>query len=168
MLATRLDWSPVTVFILNFLGLIPLAGILSYVTEELALHLGEIMGGLLNATFGNAVQLIVSFWGALYKPRKANPVIQVSILALSKGQIQVVQSSLLGSILSNILLVMGFCFLFGGLFNMRDALGRGREQNFASATSQVPRTLMTLASVSMVLPSVVSFPFHFDMSIGRQ
>ena len=59
-MAARLDWGPVAVFVLNFLSLIPLAGILSYVTEELALHLGEISGGLMNATFGNAVQLIVS------------------------------------------------------------------------------------------------------------
>lgn len=52
-------WNPAKVFALNFLAIIPLAGILSFATEELAVHLGETLGGLLNATLGNAVELIV-------------------------------------------------------------------------------------------------------------
>ena len=80
-------WDPVAVFILNFLAIIPLAALLSFATEELSAKLGQTIGGLLNATFGNAVELIVS------------------IIALQKNQIRIVQASMLGSILSNILLV---------------------------------------------------------------
>ncbi|KAJ2347460.1 hypothetical protein GGH91_001810 [Coemansia sp. RSA 2671] len=76
----------IAVFIINFFAIIPLAKILGYATEQLALHLGEAMGGLLNATFGNAVELLVG------------------ILALVKGEIEIVQTSLVGSILSNLLL----------------------------------------------------------------
>lgn len=54
------EWDPVTVFILNFLAIIPLASVLSFATEEISAKLGEALGGLLNATFGNAVELIVS------------------------------------------------------------------------------------------------------------
>jgi len=75
------------VFVLNFLAIVPLAGLLSFATEELSAELGQTIGGLLNATFGNAVELIIS------------------IAALLQGQIRIVQSSMLGSILSNILLV---------------------------------------------------------------
>lgn len=87
MLAGPVGWPATTVFILNFLAIIPLAGLLAFATEELAAHLGQTIGGLLNATFGNAVELIVS------------------IIALREGQIRIVQASMLGSILSNMLLV---------------------------------------------------------------
>ena len=80
-------WSEPTVFLLNFLAIVPLAGLLSFATEELSAKLGETLGGLMNATFGNAVELIVS------------------IVALKENQIRIVQASMLGSILSNILLV---------------------------------------------------------------
>lgn len=53
------DWSPVAVFTLNFFAIIPLAAVLSFATEEISVKLGETLGGLLNATFGNAVELIV-------------------------------------------------------------------------------------------------------------
>jgi len=80
-------WDPVAVFVLNFLAIVPLAGLLAFATEELAAKLGQTIGGLLNATFGNAVELIVS------------------IIALREKQIRIVQASMLGSILSNMLLV---------------------------------------------------------------
>lgn len=60
LVAGAMEWGPVTVFVLNFLAIIPLAACLSFATEELSLKLGEALGGLLNATFGNAVELIVS------------------------------------------------------------------------------------------------------------
>ena len=82
-----MKWNSTAVFVMNFLAIIPLAALLSFATEELALIVGETLGGLLNATFGNAVELIVS------------------IVALTKGEIRIVQASMLGSILSNILLV---------------------------------------------------------------
>ena len=60
LVAGAADWSPSAVFVLNFLAIIPLAACLSFATEELSSKLGEALGGLLNATFGNAVELIVS------------------------------------------------------------------------------------------------------------
>jgi Ca2+:H+ antiporter len=59
IIAGAMDWSPTAVFILNFFAIIPLAALLSFATEEISMKLGETMGGLLNATFGNAVELIV-------------------------------------------------------------------------------------------------------------
>lgn len=134
------NWSSTAVFTINFFAIIPLAAVLSFATEQISVKLGEALGGLLNATFGNAVELIVS------------------IVALKDGQIEVVQSSMLGSILSNLLLVMGMCFFFGGIVNMRDRVtGQGMEQSFASATAQTTCSLMTLSSASLVIPATVSF-----------
>ncbi|KAJ2413037.1 hypothetical protein GGI10_003315 [Coemansia sp. RSA 2530] len=93
----------IAVFIINFFAIIPLAKILGYATEQLALHLGEAMGGLLNATFGNAVELLVG------------------ILALVKGEIEIVQTSLVGSILSNLLLLKTHSNLFSAV-SMQDRL----------------------------------------------
>lgn len=59
IIAGALKWNPTAIFVLNFLAIIPLASLLSFVTEELSMKLGETLGGLLNATFGNAVELIV-------------------------------------------------------------------------------------------------------------
>jgi len=60
IIAGLTGWDPVTVFILNFFAIVPLAAVLSFATEEISMKLGQTMGGLLNATFGNAVELIVS------------------------------------------------------------------------------------------------------------
>ncbi|XP_028239031.1 vacuolar cation/proton exchanger 5-like isoform X2 [Glycine soja] len=87
------------VFGLSLLGIMPLAERLGYATEQLAFYTGDTVGGLLNATFGNATELIIS------------------IYALKSGMTRVVQLSLLGSILSNMLLVLGCAFLCGGIVN---------------------------------------------------
>jgi len=84
-----LGWSPVLTFVFNFLAIMALASLLSFATEELSKEVGQTIGGLLNASFGNATELIVS------------------IVALKEGQIKLVQASMLGSILSNLLLVSG-------------------------------------------------------------
>lgn len=91
-----LGWSESSTFVLNFLSLLPLAKLLGVATEEIALRTSQTIGGLINATFGNMVELILS------------------ILALNKGLVRVVQASLLGSVLSNLLLVLGFSFMLGG------------------------------------------------------
>ncbi|KAL7957546.1 Ca2+ transporter [Trichoderma compactum] len=116
------------VFVVNFLAIVPLASILGFATEEIALRTGETLGGLLNATFGNAVELIVA------------------ILALVDGKVAIVQTSLIGSILSNLLLVMGFCFFFGGL-------GRP-EQNFNKTVAQTAASMLALAAASVIVPTV--------------
>ncbi|RDA93864.1 hypothetical protein CP533_4520 [Ophiocordyceps camponoti-saundersi (nom. inval.)] len=136
IIAGACKWNSTAVFTINFFAIIPLAAVLSFATEEISIKLGETMGGLLNATFGNAVELIVS------------------IVALKDGQIEVVQSSMLGSILSNLLLVMGMCFLFGGIVH-RGQNGDGREQRFSSAVAQTTCSLMTLSSASLVIPAAL-------------
>jgi hypothetical protein len=97
VLAVHLNWSDTWIFWLNFITILPLAAILGDFTEELALHTNETIGGLINASFGNAVEVVIA------------------INALMAGEIRVVQASLLGSIFSNLLLVLGCCFFFGGL-----------------------------------------------------
>lgn len=75
-------------------------------------------------------------------------------MALRENQIQVVQSSMLGSILSNLLLVMGMCFFFGGIRH-RGSSGDGTEQTFSAAVAQTTCSLMTLSSASLVIPAAV-------------
>ncbi|KAJ2542814.1 hypothetical protein EV175_006028 [Coemansia sp. RSA 1933] len=117
----------VAVFIINFFAIVPLAKLLGYATEQLALHLGDAIGGLLNATFGNAVELLVG------------------ILALVKGEIEIVQTSLVGSILSNLLLVGGCCFFFGGIKN--------NEQIFNTHAAQSYGSLLAMAILATLLPA---------------
>ncbi|KAL8829389.1 MAG: hypothetical protein Q9170_006187 [Blastenia crenularia] len=118
---------PIGVFVINFIAIIPLAAMLSYATEELALRTGETLGGLLNATFGNAVELIVS------------------IIALTQDKVDIVQESLIGSMLSNLLLVMGMCFFFGGLTRIK--------QHFNVTVAQTASSLLALAIGSLVIPA---------------
>ena len=67
---------------------------------------------------------------------------------------------MIGSILSNLLLVMGMCFLFGGITNMRDDNGDGQEQSFQTITAQTTASLMTLSAASMILPGTVSSHYN--------
>jgi len=129
IIAGALGWNPTAVFILNFLAIIPLASLLAFATEELAVPLGQTIGGLLNATFGNAVELIVS------------------IVALRNNEIRIVQASMLGSILSNILLVLGCCFFVGGL--------KYHEQEFNSTVASTMSSLMAVASASLIIPATL-------------
>ncbi|KAL9027722.1 MAG: hypothetical protein Q9196_003795 [Gyalolechia fulgens] len=121
--------NPTVVFILNFLAIIPLASLLSFATEEISVKLGQTLGGLMNATFGNAVELIVS------------------IVALKNGEIRIVQASMLGSILSNILLVLGCCFLAGGI--------KYKEQNFNSTVASTMSSLMAVSTASLIIPATL-------------
>ncbi|WVN88089.1 calcium/proton exchanger [Cryptococcus depauperatus CBS 7841] len=126
--------SDTAVFCTTFIAIIPLAGLLGFATEEASLRLGQTLGGLLNATLGNAVELIVA------------------ILALIKCELQVVQSSLVGSILSNILLVLGMCFFAGGV--------RFAEQVIKSTAAQLNASLLLIAVIAVLIPSA----FHFSIS----
>ncbi|KAK3402328.1 Sodium/calcium exchanger protein-domain-containing protein [Sordaria brevicollis] len=150
IIAGERQWGAPAVFTLNFFAIIPLAAVLSFATEEIAHRLGETLGGLVNATFGNAVELIVS------------------IVALRAGEIEVVQASMLGSILSNLLLVLGMCFLLGGIVNMRDSRGIGTEQTFASGTAQTTCSMMTLASASLIIPAALYNVLNHSDSAEKQ
>ncbi|CUS11837.1 unnamed protein product [Tuber aestivum] len=142
IIAGAMGWNPTAVFIVNFLAIIPLAALLSFATEELAFMVGETLGGLLNATFGNAVELIVS------------------IVALTRGEIRIVQASMLGSILSNILLVLGMCFFFGGL--------KHKEQNFNTTVASTMSSLMAVATSSLIIPAALysTLPGSKEASFG--
>lgn len=119
---------PVPVFIINFVAIIPLAAMLSTATEELAIRVGETLGGLLNATFGNAVELIVS------------------VQALIKNEITIVKTSLIGSMLSNLLLVLGMSFFLGGINRV--------EQFFNVTVAQTAASLLALCIASLIIPTV--------------
>lgn len=122
-----LEWGPQWIFWLNFLTMVPLASILGDFTEEAALHTSDVVGGLLNASFGNAVEVVVA------------------IQALLNNEIRVVQSSMIGSIFSNLLLVLGMCFFFGGLTR--------KEQYFSSLQAMSGMGLLALSSIAMILPT---------------
>ncbi|XTI91394.1 hypothetical protein V2W45_1471179 [Cenococcum geophilum] len=95
LLVNYLYVNGITIFIVNFIAIIPLTVMLSYTTKEITLRASNTLGSLLNATFRNAVKLIIS------------------ILALTKGQITIIKTSLIGSMLSNLLLILNICFFFG-------------------------------------------------------
>ncbi|KAL7413246.1 Sodium/calcium exchanger protein-domain-containing protein [Mrakia frigida] len=134
-LAHHLNWSAPLRFTFSFIAVVPLAKLLGDATEQLAIPLGQTLGGLLNATFGNAVELIVG------------------IVALQQNQLRLVQTSMLGSILSNILLVLGMSFFFGGL--------RFSESKFKQTAAQTMASLMTLSCIVLVIPAA------FHSSQGR-
>jgi Ca2+:H+ antiporter len=121
------------IFVFAFLAIIPLAKLLAFATDELSLRVGQTLAGLLNATLGNAVELIVS------------------IIALAKCQLSIVQSSLVGSILSNLLLVLGMCFFAGGL--------RFSEQGFGQSAVQLNSSLLTISVIAVLLPGA----FHMAL-----
>lgn len=127
LLAGVLGWSSNAVFWINFCAIVPLASVLAFATEELAEHTGQTIGGLLNATFGNAVELIVS------------------IIALKNNQVRIVQASMLGSILSNLLLVLGCCFIAGGITRV--------QQTFNQTVAQTMSSLMALATAGLLIPA---------------
>jgi Ca2+:H+ antiporter len=126
--------NPAIIFAMNAVAIIPLAGILSHATESVASRLGDTIGALINVTFGNAVELIIF------------------IIALVKNEIRIVQASLLGSILANLLLIMGMAFLSGGL--------RFQEQIYNSTVTQMSACLLSLSVVSLLLPTA----FHASWS----
>lgn len=126
-----LHFSPSVIFFTSCLAIIPLAGLMGKATEHLADRVGEGVGGLLNATFGNACELIIA------------------LAALRAGLIDVVKASITGSIIGNILLVLGASMLAGGL--------KYQKQSFNRTAATTSATLLALAAISLTVPSV----FHF-------
>ena len=127
--AEHLEWGALTVFITSAIAIIPLAIWLSTATEEVAVILGPSIGGLLNAVFGNATELIIA------------------LVALKSGLIDIVKASITGTIISNLLLCMGLSMFLGGL--------RYKEQDFQPVVARVNGSTMTLAVVAIVLPALV-------------
>ncbi len=120
--------NPTALFICSAIGIIPLAGWMGRATEVLAARMGEGAGGLLNATFGNAAELIIA------------------VVALSKGLSGVVKASIAGSIIGNILLVLGLSILCGGT--------KYSEQRFNRTGARTSTISLSLAAIALIIPTV--------------
>jgi Ca2+:H+ antiporter len=125
--------SPPLMFFSAALAIVPIAALIVRATEQLATRTGDAIGGLLNATFGNAPELIIS------------------LVALKAGYLAMVRASLVGAILANLLLAMGISFLLGGL--------RYHEQRFNPLATRTYSTMMFVAAISMAIPSSFSRVF---------
>nr|ODN92639.1 calcium/proton exchanger [Cryptococcus depauperatus CBS 7841] len=125
--------NPVAVFVTSLIAIVPLAGALGFATEELAHRVGEAWGGLLNASFGNAVELLIA------------------ILALVKGELDIVQASMIGSILSNVLLVLGMSYFAGGL--------RFHEQLYTIIGAQMHISLLGLSLMAIAMPAAYHYAY---------
>ncbi|KAL3780875.1 hypothetical protein ACHAW5_001342 [Stephanodiscus triporus] len=134
-------WPDSSVFVLTFLTMVPLASMLGIFTEELAAHTNDVIGGLINATFGNAVELVVA------------------VQALLHNDFLVVQSSLIGSVFSNLLLVLGMCFFCGGMCYP--------EQNFVSQGAVVFMAMLGVSGLTLVLPEFFGDNDEEDLTISR-
>src|SRR4051794_29169433 len=121
-------WEPKATFLLAALGVIPLAHLMGEATEQLAEHTGPTLGGLLNATFGNAAEIIIG------------------VIALSKGLNEIVKASLTGSILGNLLLVAGAAMVAGGW--------KRERQVFSRSAAEANAGLLALAAGARLLAAV--------------
>jgi Ca2+:H+ antiporter len=129
--AETLHWGTMPVFITSAIAILPLAIWLSTATEEVALVTGPSVGGLLNAVFGNATELIIG------------------LVALRAGLIEIVKASITGTIISNLLLAMGLSMFLGGL--------RYKEQEFKPIVARVNGSSMTLAVIAILLPTMAFY-----------
>lgn len=139
-----LHWPEMALFWLACIAIIPLAGLMGKATENIAVLSGPRIGGLLNATFGNAVELIIGFF------------------AIREGLVQVVQASLTGSILGNLLLVGGLSFLIGGI--------RHPIQTFNQRAAGTNASMMLIGVViALVIPAIFTMQrpaIGVELSIG--
>ena len=131
--------NPLIVFLLNGLGIIPLANLISSSVEEISEHLGDQWGGCLNATFGNLVELVVAY------------------SALTGGLYDVVLDGLVGGLVTNLLLVLGMAAVVGGI--------RSRQMNFSANTSLLNAKLLLAVMLVAFVPSTL---LHFGMFQSSQ
>ena len=134
-------------FFSSLIAIMPLAFLMGRATEEIALRTTESLGGLLNATFGNAAELIIAVLLILEASRVADPETQSFF-------IQLVQASLIGSILGNLLLVMGLAFVWGGIHHS--------EQKYSETQVSSNGSLLLLSMIVLVIPTV------FQSSVGGE
>ena len=130
------------VFFSAALAIIPIARLIVIATEQLASRTGDAVGGLLNATFGNAPELIIA------------------LVALKSGYFDMVRATLIGAILANLLLTLGVSFLLGGI--------RFHDQHFNPMAARTYSTMMLLAAVSMGVPSAFSRYFAPEDTIRQE
>jgi len=120
--------SPIFVFFLSALAIVPLAKYIGEATEELAVYTGPALGGILNATFGNATEFIIG------------------IFALQAGLVEVVKASITGSIIGNLLLVLGMAMLAGGW--------KRKKQEFNRTASMASSVTLLLAMIALIMPAI--------------
>src|SRR5690242_2843416 len=141
-----LDWfgaNPILVFLTSALAIVPLARLMGDATEALAHYLGPTVGGLLNATLGNAPEIIIASF------------------ALHAGLVDMVKSSLTGSIIGNLLFGLGASFFAGGI-------KYGRNQTFDPHTARVTTARLTLASFGLIIPAMTRYSASASRSISRE
>lgn len=129
--------SPTIIFILSALAIIPLAGLMGEATEEIAIYTGPRIGGFLNATFGNATELIISFF------------------ALKSGLFDVVKASIAGSVIGNILLVLGLSMFVGGL--------KYKTQKFNAKIIDVSSSMLLFAVIGLSVPAIFTHTVSSDL-----
>jgi len=128
----------VLIFATSALAILPLAYFMGLATEELGKHSGPGLGGLLNATFGNATELIIA----------------LSAIRAGPALFPIIKASLTGSIIGNVLLVLGLSMLFGGI--------RFRKQVFSREVAGTRSTMLALAVIALVMPSLYAFSVQSD------
>ncbi|MEJ2599836.1 MAG: calcium/proton exchanger [Anaerolineales bacterium] len=138
ILAKYSAWGPLWVFALSALGVVPMAQYIGLATESLASITGPRVGGLLNATLGNAAELIIT------------------IMAIREGLLELVKASITGSILGNLLLVLGMSMVLGGTRNGRQTFNQRQASNNA--------ILLALAVIALLVPSLLSNSIGTDNS----
>ena len=134
--------SPPVIFFSAALAIIPIAALIVRSTGQLATYTGDAVGGLLNATFGNAPELIIA------------------LVALKAGEMEMVRASIIGAILANLLLALGIAFLIGGI--------RHKNQVYNKDASRTYSTMMLLAALSLAVPSAFSRYFAPDETIRQE
>ncbi|MBI9035115.1 MAG: calcium/proton exchanger [Bacteroidales bacterium] len=130
VIAEVAHWGGIWVFIFSAIGVIPMAGYIGEATESLAVHTGPKIGGLLNATLGNAAELIIT------------------LVAIRSGLLELVKASITGSIIGNLLLILGLSMLLGGIRNGTQKFDKKQTSNHA--------ILLTLAILALIIPSFFS------------
>jgi Ca2+:H+ antiporter len=140
VIADLAGWGSTWVFVFAAIGVIPLAGYIGYATEALAHYTGPKIGGLLNATLGNAAELIIT------------------LVAIREGLLELVKASITGSILGNLLLVMGMSMLFGGFKHGEQSFDRKQSGNYS--------VLLALTVLALVVPSFFGHSLGDEGSIG--
>src|ERR1700704_6250453 len=140
-LVAELLGQPVLVFITSALAIVPLAGLIGRSTEQIANRVGPRLGGLLNATFGNITELIVC------------------VLLIQADNFFIVKASLIGSILGNLLLVLGLSFIVGGF--------RHKEQHFNPRAASVHTASLLLAMAGLLMPALLVLTTP-DLGFGQK
>lgn len=149
LILSRMDVNPLIVFLMAGVAIIPLAAWIANFTEAISTRIGPTFGGLLNATFGNATEMIVS------------------VVALQAGLIEVVKASLMGSIMANLLLGLGFALFLGGLRSPDKPFQLNAEN--LGTVARVNASLLNLVVVFLLAPTaieVTSISLHLETTNG--